>query len=117
MKIGKWKIKFRSTRLHCPTCELVWSRHDIYTRNCSKCHYPLQFKSFYPILKIILGLIYLITGLAILSSKSFGNMDRRFLLGFGLISNGFSNWNTLKKIDSKYENQEKEQWKRKYTRI
>ena len=110
MKIGKWKIKLGTTRLHCPTCELVWSRHDIYTRNCSKCHFPLQFKSFYPVLKIVLGLICLIAGLATLRVFAFWLVV--FLVGFGLIGNGFSNWDTLKKLDSKYEKEDKEQWKR-----
>ena len=113
MKIGTWKIKLGTTRLHCPTCELVWSRHDIYTRNCSKCLLPLQFKSFYPVLKIVLGSICLIAGLAtVLGSESAVIWIGGFLVGLGLIGNGFSNWKTLKKLDGKYEKEDKEQWMR-----
>ena len=88
-------------RPYCDNCKLIWSKYaSNQVKYCSQCNNPIVIKTFYPVLKIIGGIIIVLIGLfTLLSDDSSVIWIGGFLFGGSLIINGEKQFSDINKLD------------------
>lgn len=88
-------------RPYCPKCKVIYSMiKNIGIKKCSKCGESLEFKSFNPYIKLILGVFILGLSIATVAlSQSPIIWIGGFIWGGYMIYSSFENWEEIKKLD------------------